>query len=145
MALYSQGQVSTVATAAQACFDIKASANISFRLLELGWSTAAATSAIYGIGRPANDGSVAQTAPVLLQAEDGNNTAAAQTGTAVAWTTAPTIPTVFLRRINSSAVIGAGFVLVFPKGIRCDVSKGLVVWNTGTSSALANFWVVCDE
>jgi len=146
MALYSQGQVTTVSGSGAPSFDLKCSATISARLLEFGASSAAATQCTYGLGRPANDGSVTQTTPVLLQGEDGNlGAAVAQTGTAVAWSAAPTVPTVFLRRINTAAQIGAGFVWVFPRGIKCDVSKGLVLWNLVASSANELIWVVCDE
>lgn len=144
MAIYSSGQNTTVVTTTVPSFDLKASSTNSPKLMEYGINLGAATASTYGIGRPGNDGSVAQTAPVLLQAENPADPAA-QTGTAVAWGTAPTVPAVFLRRCYLPATIGAGIIWTFPRGLTIPVSKGIVNWNIAASSANTAIWAICDE
>lgn len=144
MAIYSGGFATTVGTTTAPSFDIKASSTNSPKLMEYGINLGAATASTYGLGRPGNDGSVAQTSPVLLQAENPADPAA-QTGTAVAWGTAPTVPTVFLRRCFLPATIGAGIIWTFPRGLTLPVSKGVVNWNIAASSANTAIWCICDE
>lgn len=144
MAIYSQGWNTTVVTSAAPSADIKASATNSPKLMEYGINLGAATASTYGLGRPANDGSVAQTAPVLFQAENGADPAA-QTGTAVAWGTAPTVPAIYLRRCYLPATIGAGIIWTFPRGLTIAVSKGIVQWNIAASAANTAIWAVIDE
>lgn len=144
MAVYSQGVATTVTTTGAPSFDIKASATNSPKLMEIGINLGAATASTYGLGRPANDGSVAQTSPVLMQAEDPG-APAAQTGSAVAWGTPPTVPTVFHRRIFLPATIGAGVIWTFPRGMTMQASKGFVLWNIAVSSANTGIWVIVDE
>lgn len=144
MAIYSQGQNTTVAGSAAPSFDVKASASNAPKIMEWGVNLGAATASTYGLGRPGNDGSVAQTAAVLLQAENPGDPAA-NSGTAVAWGTAPTVPTVFHRRIYLPATIGSGVIWTFPRGLSCQVTKGLVMWNIAASSANTHVWVIADE
>lgn len=144
MAIYSQGSATTVGTVTAPSWDLKASSTNSPKVMEYGLNLGAATASTYGVGRPGNDGSVAQTSPVLLQAENPADPAA-QTGTAVAWSTAPTVPTVFLRRCFLPGTIGAGIIWTFPRGLTIPVSKGLVNWNIAASSANTAFWIICDE
>ena len=144
MAIYSQGQNTTVTTTTAGAADVKAAATNSPKVMEFGLVLGAATASRYGFGRPANDGSVAQTTPVLLQAENPADPAAL-TGTAVAWSTAPTAPTVFLRQVWTPATIGAGIIWTFPRGLTLPVTKGVVLWNIATNSANTAFWVVADE
>jgi hypothetical protein len=144
MSIYSQGQNTTVSTTTAPSFDVKASATNSPRIMEFGVNLGAATASTYGLGRPGNDGSVAQTSPLALLAENPNDPTG-QTTTAVAWTTAPTVPTTFLRRCYLPATIGAGIIWTFPRGIICAVSRGLVLWNIAASAANSALWVVADE
>lgn len=144
MAIYSQGFNTTVVTSAAPSFDIKASSTNSPKLMEYGINLGAATASTYGIGRPGNDGSVAQTSAVLFLAENPADPAA-QTGTAVAWGTAPTVPTNFARRCYLPATIGAGIIWTFPRGFTLPTSKGIVNWNIAASSANTAIWAVIDE
>jgi len=144
MSIYSQGSNTTVTTTTAPAWDIKASATNSPKILELAVNLGIATASTYGLGRPGNDGSVAQSSPVLLQAENPNDPAA-QTGTAVAWSTAPTVPAVFLRRMAIAATIGAGVIWTWPRGVTCPVSKGLVLWNIAANANPTNLWVIADE
>ena len=144
MAIYSQSQLTTVITSGAPSFDIKASATNSPKVMEWGINLGAATASTYGLGRPANDGSVAQTAGLALLAENPGDPVG-QSTTAVAWGTAPTVPTTFLRRCYLPATIGAGIIWTFPRGLTLPVSKGIVCWNIAASSALTHHWVVADE
>lgn len=144
MAIYSQGFNTTVVTTTVPSADIKASSTNSPKLMEYGLNLGAATASTYGLGRPGNDGSVAQTSPVLFQAENPADPAA-QTGSAVAWGTAPTVPTIFLRRCYLPATIGAGIIWTFPRGLTLPVSKGVVNWNIAASSANTAIWAIVDE
>jgi hypothetical protein len=144
MAIYSGGFNTTVATSAAPSFDIKSASTNSPKLMEYGINLGAATASTYGLGRPGNDGSVAQTSAVLLQAENPSDPTA-QTGTAVAWGTAPTVPAIFLRRCYLPATIGAGIIWTFPRGLTLPVSKGVVNWNIAASAANTAIWAICDE
>jgi len=144
MAIYSQGTITTVVTVTVPSFDIKASSVNAPKLMEFGLNNGAATACTYGLGRPGNDGSVAQTTPVLMQAENPADPAG-QTGTAVAWGTAPTVPTVFLRRCYLPATIGSGIIWTFPRGLTLPATKGVVLWNIVASSAAMAVWAVVDE
>jgi hypothetical protein len=144
MAIYSQSQNTTVATVTAPSFDIKASSVNSPKLMEMGLNNGTTTQCTYGIGRPANDGSVAQTSPLAVLAENPADPTG-QTTTAVAWTVAPTVPAVFLRRIILPATIGAGVIWTFPRGLTLPVTKGICLWNIAASSANTNVWCVLDE
>ena len=144
MAIYSQGQNTTVVTSAAPSFDILAASTNSPKLMEMGINLGAATASTYGIGRPGNDGSQAQTAGLAVLAENPADPTGL-TKTAVAWGTAPTVPTTFFRRCYLPATIGSGIIWTFPRGLTMAVSKGIVMWNIAASSANTAVWVVVDE
>lgn len=144
MAIYSQAQLTTVTTITAPAWDVKAAAANSPRVMELYINLGAATASAYGIGRPGNDGSVAQTSGLALLAENlGDPTG--QTTTAIAWSTAPTVPTTFLRRVTLPATIGAGVIFTYPRGLVLAVTKGIVLWNITANSASTNVHLVADE
>ncbi len=144
MAIYSQSLNTTVTTITAPAADLKASASNSPKLMEFAINLGAATASRYGLGRPANDGSVAQTSPVASLAENPADPAG-NTTSAVAWTTAPTVPAVFLRQIWLPATIGAGVIWTFPRGLTLPVNKGVVLWNITANSANTTIWTVLDE
>jgi hypothetical protein len=144
MAIYSQAQNTTVVTSGAPSFDIKAAAANSPKLMEYAINLGAATASTYGLGRPANDGSVAQTSGLAMLAENIADPTG-QTTTAVAWGTAPTVPTTFLRRIYLPATIGAGVIWTFPRGLTLAATKGVVNWNIAASSANTHIWAIVDE
>jgi hypothetical protein len=143
MAIYSLSLASTVTTTGAASWDVKAAATNRPRVMELGIVNGAATASTYQIGRSANV--PAQTSPVLLQAEDSGD-AAALTGCAVAWGTAPTIPAQFFRRSFLPATIGAGIIWTFPRGLAlANSGASLLNWNGAANSASIVVHVVADE
>jgi hypothetical protein len=132
MAIYSNTNRTSGASSATPSWELYTSANARARLLELTVVMGAATASLISLGRPAAMG-VGQTTPVRGQAEDGADPAS-QSQTALAWgTTAPTAPTVFFRRFNLPATIGAGRVCTFPRGLVIPISFSVVLWNQGTN------------
>ena len=142
MSTYSLALNTTVTTTGAAAWDIKAGSANRPAVVELSVSLGAATASTYGIGRAGN--TPTQTSPVLVQAEDPNDSAGVS-GCAVAWSVAPTVPTQFLRRIALPATIGAGMLWTWPRGLILAASASLLVWNLATNSANTTVHVVVDE
>jgi hypothetical protein len=122
--------------------DLKASASIAPRILEVGLNLGAATASTYGLGRSGN--TPTQTSPVLLQAENPNDPAM-QSGCAVAWSVAPTVPTQFFRRISLPATAGSGVIFTFPRGLILAASASMLIWNLATNANSLNVWWTADE
>lgn len=143
----SLGAATTVGTVTAPAFDIRSgSAGPTVKLMEYSFMTGAATASTFGLGRPGNDSTPpVQTSPIVLQAEDPSVVNASVTGTAVAWSTAPTVPAQFFRRAYLTNVIGAGIIWTFPRGLAFIANRGLVHWNIAVSTALAYVNVVADE
>lgn len=138
MAIYSVS-VNGIGTTASAAADIKAGATV--RLYE--WTVQSIVgAATLGFGRPANDGSVVQTGSQLVQTEDMS--VAGKTAIASTWSTAPTQPNVFLRRVTGPANTGWGAIWTFPKGLICLTNNGACVWNLAVNSIMCHT-VVVDE
>jgi len=131
-------------TAAAAAWEIRAAATPGrLRIIELGIFLAAATSSVFGIGRPAAIG-VTPTTPVNFLQEDPANILANDVAlSALAWGTGPTAPTDFLRRITLPGTVGAGVIWTFPEGIVIPVSESIVLWNIGTN-AVVDAYAILD-
>jgi hypothetical protein len=142
MAIYSLSLNTTVTTTGAAAMDLRASAANSPRVMEIGLNLGAGTASTYGVGRSGN--TPTQTSPVLVQAENPSDPAGLS-GSAVAWSVAPTIPTQFLRRISLPATAGAGVIWTFPRGLVIAAAATLLVWNLASNSASTNVWFVVDE
>jgi hypothetical protein len=142
MAIYSSSSSTTVTTSGAASWDVKAAATNRPKIMEVGAINEAATATRYGYGRAGN--TPTQTAPVLVQAEDPGDPAGLS-GTAVAWSVAPTAPTVYFRRSSLPATIGAGMIWTFPRGLVLAASASFVQWNIAAASALVAAHVVVDE
>lgn len=148
MSIYSIANVTTNVTSGSAAQEVISSANVGFRLLELGVTLSAATASTYGFGRP-SAAAVTPTAPVTVLAEDAGNTTAGNTTTALAWGTAPAAPTAYNRRVSFPNTLGSGILWTFPRGFICNkggsgalTSCGL--WNLA-ANGLISTWVVVDE
>jgi hypothetical protein len=70
---------------------------------------------------------------------------------ALAWNTSPTAPLVYMRRWNSTNIVGVGVVWTFPRGLvippqgnTLNVASSIVVWNVSTGVA-SDLYVVADE
>ena len=142
MAIYSLGLNTTVTTTGAAAMDLKSTAANSPKIMEVGLNLITATASTYAIGRSGNVPT--QTSPVLVQAENPADPAG-QSGCAVAWSVAPSVPAQFFRRAGLPATAGAGFIFTFPRGLTLAISAAMLLWNLAVNSASANAHWVVDE
>ena len=143
MSIYSLGVRTSNTAVANACFELIGGANLGYRLLEMGLTLNTATALACALGQPATIGGT-PTTPVAVLAEDGGNSAAGNSTTALAWTTGPVAPTAFYRRVSLPATIGAGIIWTFPRGLPILKAKTLVLWDI-TAGVVSDVWVVVDE
>lgn len=115
------------------------------RLMELGVFDEAATAQVIGFGFSLAKG-VTPTTPLSAIGEDQTDSGIV-TATAIAWGTAPTLPTtVPLRRFSMPAAIGAGIVWSWANGLFIPLATtSLILWNIGTGSAALGGYAVFDE
>ena len=143
MAIYSLSIQTTVGTTTVPALDYQGATGNNPKLMEYGLCNGAATQCTYGLGRSAN--TPTQTGTTLVQAENPGDPAG-KTTAAVTWSTAPTVPPIFLRRPIIPATIGAGIIFTFPRGLTLvGAGPSLVLWNIAASSAVMNNWAVFDE
>lgn len=144
MPLYEVSVAGGAGTIAVAQAELRAAATDTIYVYEIGVSLTAATASSIGIGRPANNGSVAGGTLTLGQGNSQDDAAAVGGVITTGWTTAPTAPTVFLRRVGLPAAIGNGVIWTWPRGLRVKQGTSLVVWNI-TASSIANIHLVFEE
>jgi hypothetical protein len=142
MAIGSLSLNTTVTTIGAAANDLLAASTIAPRIMEVHVNLGAATASTYGLGRSGNV--PVQTSPVLLLAENPTDPAF-KSGCAVAWTTAPTVPANFFRRVTLPAAIGSGIIWTFPRGLMLAAGAAMLLWNLATNSAATNVTWVADE
>lgn len=143
MAIYSLALRTTVTTNGAASHAFLSPATNEAAMMEWGYFNGAATANVVGLGRTANTPTL--TGGVAFQAEDeGRPTGLTQA--AVAFGTAPTIPTQFFRRFSMAALIGAAVVYTFPRGIVLPAGgQAICAWNLTANSAVVDIHVVVDE
>lgn len=142
MAIFSLAQRTTATTSGAQVIELIAGANNAYSLKEVGLTIAAATASVVGLGQPAAKGTTPTS--VVLLAEDQGNTTTGASSSAISWSTAPTIPTNFSRRVSLPATIGCGIVWTFPRGINVLKTVTQVLTTIIASSAMDVWWVV-DE
>jgi hypothetical protein len=143
MAIYSGSWRTSVTTTSNANIEIIAGTNTTYRLLEFGFTQNTGTASVYGFGVPAAIGSLPSSAKAVV-AEDGGNTTTANTTVATAWTTSPTVPNTYSRRVSMPATVGAGIVWTFPRGFTVLKALSTTCVNIGATVAL-DTWCVVDE
>ncbi len=112
-------------------------------LMEWGYFNGAATACVVGLGRSANTPTL--TGGVAFLAEEFNAPTGLTQG-AVAFGTAPTVPTQFFRRFSLAALIGAAVVYTFPNGIWLPpAGQAMVAWNITANSAVIDVHAVVSE
>ena len=121
---------------------LRTAAGTKCRLLELSLIQLTATASSYGFGRPAAN-AVTPGTSALFQRDDGADPACV-TNVDLTWGTSPTAPTVYHRRTNTPAAVGAGIVWTFPRGIIVPIASCLVTFNITATVALDVNWVI-DE
>lgn len=133
------GAASTTATAQ---VELRFPSTESGYVREVGLFSNAALTANIGLGKAAAQGT-GGTASLGISANGGIATSAG--GVYMAWTTAPTAPTQFFRRVGLPAAIGNGIIWSFlGDGLLCSASTSLVLWNIATSS-IVSFYFVWEE
>ena len=111
--------------------------------MEWGYFNGAATACVVGFGRSANTPTL--TGGVAFLAEDEGRPTGLTQG-AVAFGTAPTVPTQFFRKFSLAALVGAAVVYTFPRGIVLPAGgQALVAWNITANSAVVDIHAVVDE
>lgn len=143
MAIYSLALRTSNVTIAQSAMSIISAAANKPKIMEVGLSQNTGTACTWGLGRPAAAGVTPTTPVTFLDEQDGGGPVALTTA-CLAWTTQPTVPTQFLRRVSTPATIGAGIIWTFPRGLTMPISQNIVIWNI-TASVAADVWAVIDE
>lgn len=143
MAIYSLSLRSTVTTISAASYAALSPATNEAAVMEYGFFNGAATANVVGLGRSANVPTL--TGGVAFLAEDeGRPTGLTQA--AVAFGTAPTVPTQFFRRFSTAALIGAAVVFTFPRGVVLAAGGAAFTnWNITANSAVVDIHMVVDE
>lgn len=127
MPKYTVAARTTVTSSGAAAAELRTGAGRGCWLLSVEWGPTGSTANAFGIGRPAAIG-ITPTTQVLFQPVNVSDVASG-TNLATAWTTPPTVPTNFLRRINQMAQQGCAPRLEFGRGVFVPLSSGLVLWN----------------
>jgi hypothetical protein len=146
MALYEVAVATPAAAAGAAYCDIRTAAGARAEIREIGAVCNAATASAIGLIRPATVGTATTT--TAGQPEDPADTAAtAVIGTA--WSSAPTIGTIYLRRFGTAAQIGAGIVWSWwaaRRGLIIPISSSVILWNYGGGAgSVLQVWAVWEE
>lgn len=130
MAVYTLGFSSVAAAAGAAYATIHTPAGTRARILEIGLACNAATASPVGLIRPSN--TPVATTSQLGQAEDPAD-GVSVTNIDTAWSTAPTVGTLFLRKFGLPATIGAGLIWAWSDAspLVLNASTYLVLWNFG--------------
>jgi hypothetical protein len=144
MALYELSVAGGAGTISVAQAELRAASTDAIYVYEVGVSLTAATASSIGLGRPANSGSVAGGTLAVGLGNDQDVAAAVGGIVTTGWTTAPTAPTNFFRRIGLPAAIGNGVIWTWPRGLRVKQGTSLVLWNI-TASSIANIHFVWEE
>jgi hypothetical protein len=142
MAIYSISNRTTNVTSGVATLEFRSPSAKRTKILEITITMAAATASLFGIGEAQAQG-VTPTTPVTVIPEDTAE-GVGQSQTALAWSTPPTIPLFFHRRVNLPATIGAGRVITFPRGRVLAANKSLLIWNLGTNG-VTDIDIVTEE
>jgi len=143
MSIYTTAQRSTALTTGLASLSVITPSTSRAAILESGIFLGAATASVFAIGRPAAVG-VTPTSPTAPTPEDAGSPAAVSTY-CLAWGTAPTAPTIALRRWSGPATIGTGVIFTFPRGIVIAISQNYVHHNLAATVAASDHYISLDE
>ena len=142
MSLASLGLRTSNLTITQASAELRTTAGVKCRVLELSLIQVTGTAQSLGLGRPGAQGVTPGTTSTFQR--DDSADPACVTTISLTFGTSPTAPTTYLRRWNSAATIGVGIVWTFPRGVIVPVSASLVVFNVTTALA-CDLNVAVDE
>lgn len=140
MACYEIGVRTSGVASASAALELRSGTKRA-RVHELGITLQAATATTLGLGRPANTPAGGTNNPPL--ATDAADSAALAGAYLAGWSTVPTAPTSFLRRIGFPATIGSGAIWTF-RNLIIPVSASIVLWNLAANGVL-DIWAVLED
>src|SRR5208337_3667168 len=140
--IYSVGLRTTDTAINHAMVEIYTPATLAIKVLEIGISIATGSACSIGLGRPQAQGITP--VPAAFQAEQNVSNPAAKTMASLSWATSPTVPAVFLRRVNFPATAGSGVIWTFPRGLELPANSSLVLFNI-TATVGSDVWIVIDE
>ena len=145
MPTFTVGATTPAAGSAAPYFTMQTTSARRALLREQGLFTTGATASEVSFGIPANTPSSFTT--IVPQAHDAADAAStALLGTA--WTTTPTVPAVFWRKVTLGAAVGAGVIWKVALDERWIMAKStwLVWWNNGgTTAAALDVYIEYDE
>lgn len=130
MAVYTVAVRTPAAGAGAAYAVIRAAAADRVRVREIAVFTSAATASSVGLIRTTANGTI--TTSTLVQAQEPADPAGTCNIDTV-WSVAPTIGTIYLRRIALPATASAGIIFTWPSDapLIVPVSGGIALWNFG--------------
>jgi uncharacterized protein (DUF1499 family) len=134
MALASLALRTSNVTINNANVELRTTAGVIARVLEVSLIQATGTASSFGLGRPNAIGVTPGTTSTFQR--DNSADPACVTTASLTWGTSPTAPTNYHRRWNSAATIGVGIIWTFPRALVVPVSSSLVVFNITASVAL---------
>lgn len=144
-AFYEAGVTGVAAAAGAAYATIHTGANAKAAIREIGIFLSSATASSIGLIRASN--TPVATTSQLGQAQDSVQPAST-VNIDTAWSTAPTVGSIFLRKAGLPATIGSGIIWTWPNGsgLVIPTSAWLVIWNFGGSAgATPVVYVVWEE
>lgn len=142
MSLASQAVRSSNVTISNAQWQLRTTAAVKCKILEISYVGATGTAASVGWGRPAAAAVTPGTSSVFQR--DDSADPGTVTNIDLTWATSPTAPTVYHRRWNGAATVGVGIVLTFPRTIVIPVSGFFVAFNI-TAGVAADHNISIDE
>ena len=111
------------------------------RIIEIGCSVVTAAASGIGLGLAAN--TPVSSTTTLGESQDN---VVAVGGIGTAWTTAPTAPVKFKRRLLIPATIGLGIIWRFDEPGLLVTDQKLVIWNFHTATAAAlDLYAIWEE
>lgn len=143
MARYDIGVTKTTGAAAGLLCQLRAGSGRQLQIWEIGVFSTTAVAGEVGLIRPTVVGATF-TSSAVGAAEDPSSAA----GVAVvdtAATTAPTIGTNYMRRIQFPATIGSGVIWTFPNGLWVPVSLSMALWQISAAAVTYDAYFCYDE
>ena len=143
MARYNIGVQKTTTAAAGLLCQLRSGSARDVRVFEIGVFATTAVAGEVGLIHPTAVGATF-TSSAVGAAEDN----AAGAGVAVvdtAATTAPTIGTNYMRRIQLPGSIGAGVIWTFPVGINVPTSGSIALWQLSAAAVTYDVYFCFDE
>lgn len=143
MARYEIGVTKTTGASAGLLCQLRAGAGRDLRVFEIGVFATTAVAGEVGLIRPTAVGATFTSSAVGAALDNASAAGVAVVDTAA--TTAPTIGTNYMRRVQLPATIGAGVIWTFPLGINVPVSSSLALWQLSAAAVGYDVYFDYDE